>query len=125
MRIPKWDCIPPLETPCSFGSCIKRELLGDFKLKAGTALSRRNLGEDGRALTNFCGKSAKVPSNAGSFAHLRSAFIALRRDKSTSRNFSARFAGMYPANFFYMRSRRTPALCGVPPHDLLVGFIVL
>ena len=49
-----------------------------------------------RALTNFCGKSAKVPSNAGSFAHLR----------STSRNFSARFAGMYPANFFHMRSRR-------------------
>jgi len=48
-----------------------------------------------RALTNFCGKSAKVPSNAGSFAHLR----------STSRNFSARFAGMYPANFFHMRSR--------------------
>ena len=27
MRIPKWDCIPPLETPCSFGSCIQRELL--------------------------------------------------------------------------------------------------
>jgi hypothetical protein len=32
---------------------------------------------------------------------------------------------MYPANFFHMRSRRTPALCGVPPHDLLAGFIVL
>jgi len=30
MRIPKWDCIPPLETPCSFGSSIQRELLGDF-----------------------------------------------------------------------------------------------
>ena len=30
MRIPKWDCIPPLETPCSLGSCIQRELLGDF-----------------------------------------------------------------------------------------------
>jgi len=49
-----------------------------------------------RALTNFCGFSAKVPSNAGSFAHLRSA----------SRNFSARFAGMYPANYPLMRSRR-------------------
>ena len=68
-----------------------------------------------RALTNFCGKSAKVPSNAGSFAQLRSA----------SRNFSARFAGIYPANCPLMRSRPTPALCGVPPHDLLAGFMVL
>ena len=85
--------------PCSLGSYIQRELLGDFKLQAGTALSRRNLGEDGRALTNFCGKSAKVPSNAGSFAHLRSNFAEL----------SARFAGMYPANFFHMRSRLATA----------------
>jgi len=38
MRIPKWDCIPPLETPCSLGSCIQRELLGDLKFRAGTAV---------------------------------------------------------------------------------------
>ena len=62
-----------------------------------------------------------VPSNAGSFAQLRSA----------SRNISARFAGMYPANCLPMRSRLATPYCnegeprppyrGVPPRELLAN----
>ena len=80
------DCFPLRDLPCSLSRNIQRELLGDFKLQAGTAVP----------LPTFAENPQKFPQTPGASLIIVAA----------SRNFSARFAGMYPANFFHMRSRR-------------------
>ena len=104
MRIPKWDCIPPLETPCSLGSYIQRELLGDFKFRAGTAVP----------LPTFAENPQKFPQTPGaSLDSVRPRSLLLR----VCRNLSCKLLSHPLAAL--------TGLCGVPPHELRVNNIVL
>jgi len=67
MRIPKWDCIPPLETPCSLGSYIQRELLGDFKFRAGTAVPLPTFAENPQKFPQTPGASLNSVRLRGTF----------------------------------------------------------
>ena len=75
-----------------------------FLIRAGAAAPLSNF-----ALTRKVVLKRRIPS-----AHLR----------STSLLAASNFAGIHPANCSHIRSRRTPALCGVPPHDLCANYIL-